>query len=155
MISNFAFSAVQRTFDGAPFSANSAQNNFAFLGARPTQSVFQVKGMDELDFDTFYGAYTRSVSTPQSAGELRVFALGYIDHRTTVLKTDNRSTTLRSADLDNIRDCDMGIGLRPRHQHVKCWPLRFSFLGRIANRLLGKLRATKNRSRRDGRKAPR
>jgi len=63
-----------------------------FFGARPTQGVFQVKGMDELNVDTYYGAYTRSVTSKQSAGELRVFALGYIDHRTLVLKTDNRPT---------------------------------------------------------------
>jgi hypothetical protein len=109
LISNFAFSAVQRTFDGVQLSANSAQNNFTFFGARPTQGVFQVKGMDELDVDTYYGAYTRSVNAKQGSGELRVFALGYIDHRTTVLKTDNRSATLRAADLDKIEIATWGL----------------------------------------------
>ena len=64
--------------------------------------------MDELDVDTYYGAYTRSVNTRQSAGELRVFALGYIDHRTTVLKTDNRPTPLRAADLGKIEIATWG-----------------------------------------------
>ena len=82
LISNFAFAAVQRTFDGVHLSANSGQNNFTFFGARPTAGVFQVKGMDELDVDSYYGAYTRSVNNHQNAGELRLFALGYIDHRT-------------------------------------------------------------------------
>ena len=109
LISNFAFAAVQRTFDGVQLSADSGQNNFTFFGARPTQGVFQVKGMDELDVDTYYGAYTRSVKTQRSAGELRAFALGYIDHRTTVLKTDNRSVALRTTDLDEIKIATWGI----------------------------------------------
>jgi hypothetical protein len=108
LISNFAFAAVQRTFDGVQLTADSGQNNFTFFGARPTQGVFQVKGMDELDVDTYYGAYTRSVTTKKSAAELRVFALGYIDHRTTILKTDNRSATLRAADLDEIEIATWG-----------------------------------------------
>jgi alginate export protein len=108
LISNFAFAAVQRTYDGVQVSLNSGQNNLTFFGARPTQGVFQVKGMDELDVDTYYGAYTRSVATQQSAGELRVFALGYIDHRTTVLKTDNRSAALRAADVDKIQIATWG-----------------------------------------------
>jgi hypothetical protein len=108
LISNFAFAAVQRTYDGVQFTANSGGNNFTFFGARPTQGVFQVKGMDELDVDIYYGAYTRSVNTQQSAGELRLFALGYIDHRTTVLKTDNRPASVRSGDLGKIEIATWG-----------------------------------------------
>jgi hypothetical protein len=108
LISNFAFAAVQRTYDGVQLTANSGQNNFTFFGARPTQGVYQVKGMDELDVDTYYGAYTRSVTSGQSAGELRVFALGYIDHRTTVLKTDNRPAAVRATDLDKIEIATWG-----------------------------------------------
>jgi Alginate export len=108
LISNFTFSAVQRSFDGVQLSANSGQNNFTFFGARPTQGVYQVKGMDELDVDTYYGAYTRGVTTAQSAGELRVFALGYIDHRTTVLKTDNRPAAVRAADPGKIEIATWG-----------------------------------------------
>ena len=67
-----------------------------------------MKGIDELDVDTYYGAYTRSVKTSESAGELRVFALGYIDHRTTVLKTDNRPAAVRAADLDKIEIATWG-----------------------------------------------
>jgi hypothetical protein len=108
LISNFTFAAVQRSFDGVQLTANSGQNQVTFFGARPTQGVFQVKGMDELDVDVYYGAYTRSVSTKQSAGELRVFALGYIDHRTLVLKTDNRPTPVRKADLGKIEIATWG-----------------------------------------------
>ncbi len=108
LISNFAFAAVQRTYDGVQLSANSGQNNFTFFGARPTEGVFQVKGMDELNVDTYYGAYTRSVATQHSAGELRVFGLGYIDHRRLVLKTDNRTPPIRAADLGKIEIATWG-----------------------------------------------
>jgi Alginate export len=108
LISNFAFAAVQRTYDGVQFSANSGQNNFTFFGARPTEGVFQVKGMDELNVDTYYGAYTRSVNKRQNAGELRVFALGYIDHRTRILKTDNRPAPIRTADIGKIEIATWG-----------------------------------------------
>jgi hypothetical protein len=108
LISNFTFAAVQRSFDGVQLSANSGQNNVTFFGARPTQGVFQVKGMDELDVDTYYGAFTRSVTTAQSGGELRVFALGYIDHRTRVLKTDNRPAPVRASDLGKIEIATWG-----------------------------------------------
>jgi alginate export protein len=109
LVSNFGFSAVQRAFDGVQMSLNSGQNNWTFVGARPTQGVFQVKGMDELDVDLYSGAYTRSISTKQNAGELRVFALGYIDHRTLVLKTDNRPQAVRAADQGKIEIATYGL----------------------------------------------
>jgi hypothetical protein len=108
LISNFAFTVVQRSFDGVQLTGNSGQNNLTFFGARPTQGVFQVKGMDELDVDSYYGAYTRSVTSSQNAGQLRVFALGYIDHRTLVLKTDNRPAPLRASDLGKIEIATWG-----------------------------------------------
>jgi hypothetical protein len=108
LISNFAFTAVQRSFDGVQLSANAGQNNFTFFGGRPTQGVFQVKGMDELDVDNYYGAYTRSVSAGSSSGEFRAFAIGYIDHRTTVLKTDNRPAAVRAADFGKIEIATWG-----------------------------------------------
>ena len=108
LISNFGFSAVQRTFDGVQLSSDSGQNNFTFFGARPTQGVFQVKGMDELNVDTYYGAYTRSITSKRNAGELRVFGLGYIDHRTLVLKTDNRPASVRAADVGKVEIATWG-----------------------------------------------
>jgi len=108
LISNFGFSAVQRTFDGVQLSANAGRNNFTFFAARPTQGVFQVKGMNELDVDTYYGAYTGQVGNARNAGELRVFALGYIDHRTTVLKTDNRPSAVRATDFGKIEIATWG-----------------------------------------------
>ncbi len=108
LISNFAFTTVQRSFDGVQLSLNSGRNNLTFLGSRPTQGVFQVKGMNELDVDSYYGAYTRQVGNDQNAGDFRVFAIGYIDHRTTVLKTDNRPSPVRAADLGKIEIATWG-----------------------------------------------
>jgi Alginate export len=65
--------------------------------------------MDELDVDMYAGAYTRSVSTQKNSAELRVFAMGYIDHRTLVLKTDNRPQAARAADQGKIEIGTYGL----------------------------------------------
>jgi hypothetical protein len=108
LISNFAFTAVQRTYDGLQLSLNSGANNVTLFAARPTQGVFQVKGEDELDVETYYGAYTLSGRSAAHPSQLRVFADGYIDHRTTVLKTDNRSTPAKTADHNKIEIATWG-----------------------------------------------
>jgi hypothetical protein len=108
LISNFAFTAVQRSFDGAQLSLNSGRNNLTFLASRPTQGVFQVKGMNELDVDNYYGAYTRQVGNDRNVGDFRLFAIGYIDHRTTILKTDNRPASVRAADFGKIEIATWG-----------------------------------------------
>jgi hypothetical protein len=102
LISNFGFSAVQRSFDGAQFAWNAGSTNVTAFAARPTEGVFQVDGMGELDVQIYYGAYSTSVTTTNGAGSLRVFGVGYVDGRTTVLKTDNRSTAARTADQERI-----------------------------------------------------
>lgn len=109
LISNFGFSAVQRAFDGIQLSLDSGRNNFTFLGARPTQGVFQVKGMNELDVDVYAGTYTLSIGSGNSTGVLRVFGIGYVDHRRFVLKTDNRPTVLRSADHEKLEIATYGL----------------------------------------------
>jgi hypothetical protein len=109
LVSNFGFSAVQRAFDGAQLSLNSGPNNLTFLGARPTQGVFQVKGMDELDVDIYSGTYTRSTNAGRSAASLRIFGIGYIDHRALLLKTDNRPSAVRSADQGKIEIASYGM----------------------------------------------
>ncbi|HVH09680.1 MAG TPA: alginate export family protein [Gemmatimonadales bacterium] len=103
LISNFSFSAVQRTFDGAEVALTSGPNNLTLFAARPTAGVFQVDGMDDLHVEAYYGAYTRSVTTPGGTGALRLFVLGYVDDRTTVVKTDNRPLPARAADSAKIK----------------------------------------------------
>ena len=59
--------------------------------------------MPELDIEVYYGAFTRSFNTPHGEAQLRVFGLGYVDDRNTVLKTDNRPAPVRTADLGKIQ----------------------------------------------------
>ncbi len=129
LISNFAFAAVQRTFDGGQFSLNGGRNNFTFFGARPTAGVFQVDGMPELDVEVYYGAFTRSINTSHGSAQLRVFGLGYVDDRNTILKTDNRPTPVRTADLGKIQLGYLRRGLRAGHQHHERRQVRFPGLG--------------------------
>lgn len=103
LIGDFGFSAVERSYDGAQLSVNTAAGSFTLLGARPTRGVFQIDAMGELDVDLFYGAYTTPIQRGRSAGEFRVFGLGYVDERNSVLKTDNRSASARAADHQQIR----------------------------------------------------
>ncbi len=103
LISNFGFTAVQRTFDGAQFQWNSGPHNITAFGGRPTEGIFQVEGMKEVDIQTYYAAYNQAVKTTNGAGSLRVFGIGYIDTRSTVLKTDNRSAAARTADTGDIK----------------------------------------------------
>ena len=103
LIGDFGFSAVGRSYDGVQLALNTKGGNFTFLGARPTRGVYQIDAMGELNIDLFYSAYTASIHRGSSAGQFRVFGLGYVDERSSVLKTDNRATPLRSSDHDHIR----------------------------------------------------
>jgi hypothetical protein len=102
LLGNFAFSAIGRSFDGVHLNLNSAKTNLTLMGARATRGVFQVDGWGEMDVDVVYGALTRQVPLQSSAGELRLFGLGYHDGRR-VLKTDSRPQPIRAADTQKIR----------------------------------------------------
>ena len=130
LIANFGFAAVQRSFDGVQLSSNIGRDNFTFVALRPTEGVFQVEGMGELDVDTYYGAFTAPVETPHGAGQFRVFGLGYIDHRTLTLKTDNRSAMVRAADHDKIAIATYGAD----YVHVFNTPTsgKFNLMGWVA-----------------------
>jgi hypothetical protein len=108
LLANFGFSAVERSFDGAQLSWNLGRKNLTFFAARPTRGVFQVDGMGELDIEAYYGAFTMPVEAKHSVGELRVFGLGYVDHRTLVLKTDNRPQAARAADHGKVEIATYG-----------------------------------------------
>jgi len=102
LIGAFGFSHVGRSFDGLQYARNFKAGNLTFVGARPTEGVFQLKGNAELDVDFYYGAFTRPLKRKQSESEFRAFVLHYHDGRP-VLKTDNRAPLLRAADSSNIR----------------------------------------------------
>ena len=103
LIGDFGFSAVGRSFDGVQLAFNTGSSNFTLFGARPSRGVYQIDGVGELDVDLFYGAYTVPVTSHNSAGEFRIFSLGYIDERGAVLKTDNRPLAARTTDMSHIR----------------------------------------------------
>jgi len=127
LIGDFSFSATQRSFDGMQLGLNAGNSNFTFFGARPTEGVYQMRGMDELDINLFYGAFNLPITTKNNAGELRVFAIGYMDDRSGVLKTDNRPLAVRTADTNQIRIGTYGLDyvhvLHTDHQG------QFDFLG--------------------------
>ena len=103
LIGDFGFSAVGRSYDGAALAFNTRTGNFTLLGARPTRGVYQIDAMGELNVDLFYGAYSALLNFAKSSAELRIFSLGYIDERSSVLKADNRATAVRSGDHHHIR----------------------------------------------------
>ena len=107
LIGAFGFSHVGRSFDGAQFGHNFKQGNFTFFGARPTAGVFQLNGNRELDVDVWYTAFTRPKKYKTATTEWRAFVTHYHDGRR-VLKTDNRTAALRTADTENIRITTVG-----------------------------------------------
>ena len=102
LIGNFGFSDVGRSFDGVQYNLNRSKLNLTLFGGRPTRGVFQVDGWGELNINVFYGALTGQVGGKESAGEWRIFGLGYQDLRDGVLKTDNRPAPVRTADTAHI-----------------------------------------------------
>ena len=103
LLGNFGFSHVGRSFDGAQYALNRGKLNLTLFGGRPTRGVFQVDGWGELNINVFYGALTGQAAAGKSAGEWRVFGLGYSDYRDGVLKTDNRAAAVRRADTSHIQ----------------------------------------------------
>jgi len=107
LVGAFGFSHVGRGFDGVEYVRKTESNNFTFLAARPTEGVFQLRSLHELDIDFYYGALTRQFVRDKAKSEVRVFALHYHDGRL-VLKTDNRPQALRAADTRDIRLTSLG-----------------------------------------------
>jgi len=107
LIGNFGFSHVGRGFDGVEYAWNGKTNNFTFVAARPTEGVFQLRSLKQLDVDFYYGAFTQQFGGNGAKGEARVFVLHYHDGRG-ALKTDNRPQAARVADRRNIRLTTIG-----------------------------------------------
>jgi hypothetical protein len=101
LLANFGFTDVQRSLDGAVYVLSAPKLNFTAVAARPTEGVFQVDGWSELKINVFYGALTGQHGK-FAATDWRVFAIGYRDYRSGVVKTDNRPAALRNADADDI-----------------------------------------------------
>jgi len=106
LIGNFGFTHVQRSLDGVHFSRGMSGTNLTVVAARPTEGVFQVKGMRELNVEIVYGALTKSLRS-LGDGQGRVFATYYRDGRD-VTKTDNRPLAVRSGDHRKINATTIG-----------------------------------------------
>jgi TorA maturation chaperone TorD len=102
LLGNFGFSHVGRGFDGLEYTWATKQSHLTLLAMRPTEGVFQLRSLKELDVDVYYAAYTRQFVGKKNRSEARAFALHYHDGRG-ALKTDNRPLAARAADLRNIR----------------------------------------------------
>lgn len=102
LIGNFGWTHVGRSFDGAQYGLNRSGFNLTLFAGRPTRGVFQVDGWGQLNANIYYGALTGQLEAKKTAGEWRVFALGYSDYRDGVLKTDNRPLPVRAADTRHI-----------------------------------------------------
>ncbi len=107
LIGTFGFSHVGRSFDGVQYVRNTKASNLTLVAARPTEGVFQLRSLYELDIDFYYGAFTRQLSGKRANGEARVFTVHYHDGRR-VAKTDNRPVAIRQADTDKIRLTTIG-----------------------------------------------
>ena len=101
LLANFGFTDVQRSLDGAQCVFDTPKLNITAVAARPTEGVFQVDGWAELKINVFYGAVTGQHGK-YAATDWRVFALGYSDYRSGVVKTDNRPAALKNADTNSI-----------------------------------------------------
>lgn len=102
LLGNFGFSHVGRGYDGVEYTWGSRQSHLTLLAMRPTEGVFQLRSLKQLDVDVLYGAFTRQFSGRSGSSEARAFVLHYHDGRG-ALKTDNRPLAARAADLRNIR----------------------------------------------------
>ena len=106
MIGNFGFTHVMRSLDGIHFSRGGSNSNFTFVAARPTEGVFQVKGMKELNVEMVYGAWSK-IHRSVGEGEGRIFGTYYHDGRD-VLKTDARPLPIRAQDREAISIATIG-----------------------------------------------
>lgn len=109
LIGDSYWTDIGRSLDGIHFYDNIGnKTNLTFVAARATRGVWQTDGSGETDVDILYAAYTREFPTTNTAGELRVFGLGYHDGRG-LLKADNRPLSIRLSDRENIRIGTFGV----------------------------------------------
>jgi hypothetical protein len=100
LLGNFAWTHVQRSFDGAHYTLTrpgAAPSNVTVVAALPVEGVFRVDAWRPLDVGVVYGAYTRQFVAPVGASDARLFALHYRDWRD-VGPVDNRPAAARAAD---------------------------------------------------------
>jgi hypothetical protein len=98
LLGNFGYSDVMRSLDGLNYAFSNGPWNFTAVSAIPDRGVFQVDGWGWVKTPVTYVALTREAEFGSSHAEWRAFGIYYNDDRG-VLKTDNRSTAAKTADL--------------------------------------------------------
>lgn len=102
LIGTFAFTDIRRSFDGANVAYSNGGWNVTIVSAIPTRGVFQVDGWGWVKTPFAYASLTRQLhSSKRISAEWRLFGIYYDDPRG-VVKTDNRSASVRAADTRGI-----------------------------------------------------
>ncbi|MDE3188704.1 MAG: alginate export family protein [Acidobacteriota bacterium] len=101
LVGNFGFSNAQRSIDGVDGHFGAGSWDVTAMAGRVDQGVFNMNGNPELNVDLQYLALSKYEWRQHALW--RVFAIGYHDGRTGVVKTDNRPLSARQADHRNIR----------------------------------------------------
>lgn len=100
LIGNFAYSNVQRSFDGFQIVRDDQYSNITLVGAKPTYGAFDLQGNREVsNVDFLYAAITPKISNMTS--DARLFYLLYNDDRS-LLKSDNRPLKILRRDTQDI-----------------------------------------------------
>ena len=100
LIGNFGYSDVMRSLDGVQVGYANGDWNFTAVSAIPTRGVFQVDGWGWVKTPVTYVALSKHASFGSANAEWRVFGIFYNDDRS-ILKTDNRPTAAKTADINN------------------------------------------------------
>ena len=81
LIGNFGFTHVGRSFDAVHYVRDNEASNFTFVGGRAVEGVFQLRALEELDVDFWYGAFTKPLRAQRVESEFRLFGLHHHDGR--------------------------------------------------------------------------
>jgi Alginate export len=100
LIGNFGYSDVMRSLDGVQLGYANGDWNLTAVSAIPTRGVFQVDGWGWVKTPVTYVGLSKHASFGSANAEWRVFGIFYNDDRS-ILKTDNRSTAAKTADINN------------------------------------------------------
>jgi hypothetical protein len=107
LLGNFGWSLVGRSYDGVQYTRALPEGNVNLVAVRPTQGVFQLDGMGDLDVNVLYAAYSRPLPSATRPGDARVFLIDYDDHRP-LGKVDNRPAAVRDADKGDVHIQTLG-----------------------------------------------
>jgi hypothetical protein len=75
------FSYALRSLDGAQLTFAKGATTVTAMAVRLVEGSFQLRALNEIHAEVAYSAYTRYLGARRTKNELRVFLLGYQDHR--------------------------------------------------------------------------